>query len=62
MYYCEETREYIHPIFFGSEEEAREVREHSPDEEVDDASRKNFVFRVVVVLSIADTQVVGHLL
>lgn len=26
MYYCEETKEFIHPIFFDSEEEAREVK------------------------------------
>ena len=26
MYFCEETGEFIHPIFFDSQEEAREVR------------------------------------
>ncbi|CAN0508150.1 unnamed protein product, partial [Ectocarpus sp. 12 AP-2014] len=26
MYFCEETGEFIHPIFFDSHEEAREVR------------------------------------
>ncbi|CAN0113013.1 unnamed protein product [Discosporangium mesarthrocarpum] len=30
MYYCEETREFIHPVFFDAEEEAREV-EDEPD-------------------------------
>jgi len=41
MYYCEETGEFIHPIFFDSQEEAREVRTNSfsatssdPDAEV----------------------------
>lgn len=41
MYFCEETGEFIHPIFFDSQEEAREVRATSssvtssdPDAEV----------------------------
>lgn len=29
MYYCEETGEFIHPIFFDAQQEAREVRENS---------------------------------
>ncbi|CAM9160175.1 unnamed protein product [Scytosiphon promiscuus] len=29
MYFCEETGEFIHPIFFDSQEEAREVRASS---------------------------------
>lgn len=34
MYYCEETGEFIHPIFFDAEEEAREVRADSTNQEV----------------------------
>lgn len=34
MYFCEETGEFIHPIFFDSHEEAREVRANSTDAEV----------------------------
>ena len=37
MYFCEETGEFIHPIFFDSHEEAREVRANSTDVEVCDA-------------------------
>lgn len=38
MYFCEETGEFIHPIFFDSHEEAREVRANSTDAEVCEAS------------------------
>lgn len=38
MYFCEETGEFIHPIFFDSHEEAREVRANSTDGEVCEAA------------------------
>ena len=34
MYFCEETGEFIHPVFFDAEEEAREVRAASANDEV----------------------------
>lgn len=36
MFYCEETHEFIHPIFFESEEESSEVSvdQHTTTQEV----------------------------
>lgn len=31
MYYCEETGDFIHPIFFNADEEAREVKSLEPE-------------------------------
>lgn len=51
MYFCEETGEFIHPIFFDSHEEAREVRANSTDVEVCDAEAACAPFECGLVLT-----------
>lgn len=55
MYFCEETGEFIHPIFFDSQDEAREVRASSSSgnsSEADTEVCMNAIGVVIVVVGV----------
>lgn len=58
MYFCEETGEFIHPIFFDSQDEAREVRASSSSGNSSEADAEVRRFLLLSSLSLSSVLVV----